>query len=134
MTEKLAAVAPARTPLRLPAACAAFGVGLVFVVSGADKLFEHAVGTAHFSAWGFPLPGVTVALAGVIELGGGLLLMGGLGVRGASLVLGAEMTIVWVLAGLHAGHEQLVVPLVLALACALLARSARRAARAAAQA
>jgi uncharacterized membrane protein YphA (DoxX/SURF4 family) len=134
VTEKLAAVAPARTPLRLPAACAAFGVGLVFVVSGADKLFEHAAGAAQFSAWGFPLPGVTVALAGVVELGGGLLLMGGLGVRGASLVLGVEMTIVWVLAGLHAGHEQLVVPLVLALACALLARSARRAARAAAQA
>ncbi|MEA2305584.1 MAG: DoxX [Solirubrobacteraceae bacterium] len=129
MTEKLGPHVPSRTPLGLPAACAAFGVGLVFVVSGADKLLEHATAAAHFASWAFPLPGVTVVVAGALELAGGLLLMGGLAVRGSALVLAVEMGVVWVLAGAHAGHEQLVVPLALALTCGALAHAAARAER-----
>jgi putative oxidoreductase len=64
-------------------------LGLIFVLSGFGKLtgFDGAVG--YVASYGLPMPQVLAALAIVVELGGGLLLVFGFLTRWAALALAA---------------------------------------------
>ena len=54
-------------------------VGLVFVVSGAAKLFQHQLFAAKFAGWGVPAPDVSVLAVGALEIVcGGLFALGAL--------------------------------------------------------
>ena len=43
-------------------------VGLIFVVAGAAKLFQHATFAAKFAGWGVPVPDVSVLVVGALEI------------------------------------------------------------------
>jgi uncharacterized membrane protein YphA (DoxX/SURF4 family) len=64
---------------------------VVFVVFGAGKFANHASELASFRSYGLALPDVFVSAIGVLELGGGLLLLAGRWVRLAALALAADM-------------------------------------------
>ncbi len=54
-------------------------VGLVFVLAGAAKLFQHDVFAANFARWGVPAPNVSVLVVGALEIVcGGLFALGAL--------------------------------------------------------
>lgn len=54
-------------------------VGLVFVVAGAAKLFQHDVFAANFARWNVPEPGIAVLVVGALEIVcGGLFALGAL--------------------------------------------------------
>jgi uncharacterized membrane protein YphA (DoxX/SURF4 family) len=72
-----------RSRSSLAQAAFAFGLGLVFAASGATKLLVPQGPVADFQRWGLPLPHLLVTVAGVLELGGALLLIGDVGVRAA---------------------------------------------------
>ena len=65
-------------------------LALLFVFSGADKLFFHTVANAgYMQAVGIPLAGLLVYLAGLVEFAGGLLLAFGYQARIAAALLAA---------------------------------------------
>ncbi len=54
-------------------------VGLLFVVAGAAKLFEHDMALANFTRWGVPDPNVSVLVVGALEIVcGGMFALGAL--------------------------------------------------------
>src|SRR5271163_189117 len=59
-------------------------IGLPFPMSGLSKLAAIGPTTEMISAAGLPLPPLALALAVVVELGGGLLLVSGFWTRGAA--------------------------------------------------
>lgn len=60
----------------------------VFIWSGFDKLFLHTEGNVgYIQAYHLPFAGALVYLAGLLELGGGLLLLAGYKARIAALAL-----------------------------------------------
>jgi putative oxidoreductase len=61
----------------------------IFLISGVGKLFNPAGTIGYISAVGLPLPEVGYALAVVVEIGGGLLLIAGYRTRVAALALAA---------------------------------------------
>jgi putative oxidoreductase len=65
-------------------------LAFIFVWSGADKLFLHTAGTAQYmQAQGVPLSGLLVYAAGLVELGGGILLAVGYRAKIAAALLAA---------------------------------------------
>jgi len=71
-------------------------VGLLFVASGAAKLFDHAQASADFARWGVPSPDISVLLVAALEIiCGGLFALGALtrpvGLLLATLCVGAAI-------------------------------------------
>jgi putative oxidoreductase len=78
--------------------------GGVFVVFGLAKFVNHASELASFESYGLPAPKVFVVLIGVIELGGGLLLLAGILTRPAALVLAGDMVGAILVSGIAKGE------------------------------
>ncbi|HYL87614.1 MAG TPA: DoxX family protein [Burkholderiales bacterium] len=67
---------------------ARIALAFIFAWSGADKLFMHTAGTVQYmQAAGLPLASLLVYPAGLLELGGGLLIVFGYRARAAALLL-----------------------------------------------
>ncbi|WP_375783328.1 DoxX family protein [Bradyrhizobium sp. Pha-3] len=62
-------------------------IGLPFAMSGLSKLGAYAATTGLISAVGLPFPPLAFAVAVVVELGGGLLLIAGYQARAVALAL-----------------------------------------------
>jgi putative oxidoreductase len=62
-------------------------IGLPFAMSGFGKLAAYGKTTAMIAAVGLPVPPLAYALAVVLELGGGLLLIAGYQVRPVAIAL-----------------------------------------------
>jgi len=103
--------------------------GLVFLVFGIGKFSSHGSEVAAFESYGLPAPDLFVYLVGVLEVGGGILLLLGLLVRPTALLLGANMAGAIIVSGLGEGEvvpSLTLAPLLLA-AMAYLLLSRRRA-------
>jgi putative oxidoreductase len=90
--------------------------GLVFVAFSMGKFFRHDAESSAFEDYGVPFADVTTYLVGLVELGGGLMLVLGLGTRLAALALTCNMAVAISTAGRIEGG-----PIHLILAPALLA-------------
>ena len=101
---------------RIEATVAALA-GAIFVVAGLAKFVLYGWELDAFRRFGLPAPEAFVIAAGVIEVGGGLLLLTRRHVVPAALILAATMAIAVVVSGFVAGD---VIPS-LTLAPALLA-------------
>jgi NADH dehydrogenase len=77
--------------------CAA---AIVFLIFGVSKFVNHAAELASFRHYPVPAPGTVVYAVGVIEIGGGLLLLVGLLTRLTALALAADMLGAIVVSGL----------------------------------
>ena len=77
--------------------CAA---AIVFLIFGVGKFVNHAAELASFRHYPVPAPGTVVYAVGVLEIGGGLLLLAGLLTRLAALALAADMLGAIVVSGL----------------------------------
>jgi putative oxidoreductase len=62
-------------------------IGLPFAMSGFGKLAAYGATTAYIAAAGLPVPPLAYAIAVLVELGGGLLLVAGYQARSVALVL-----------------------------------------------
>src|SRR5437660_4789957 len=62
-------------------------IGLVFLVSGLGKLTSFGPTTAYIASVGLPLPQLGWAIAVILEVGGGLLLILGFRVREVAIAL-----------------------------------------------
>ncbi|MBN9510565.1 MAG: DoxX family protein [Alphaproteobacteria bacterium] len=62
-------------------------MSLIFILSGWGKLFAAGGTIGYIAAHNLPLPAVAYAIAVIVELGGGLLLLTGLFTRPVALVL-----------------------------------------------
>ena len=62
-------------------------IGLPFAMSGFGKLAAYGKTTAMIAAVGLPVPPLAFAVAVIVELGGGLLLVAGYQVRFAAIAL-----------------------------------------------
>src|SRR5262249_7140447 len=74
------------------AALTRWAAGIIFLVFGVAKFSDHAAELASFRHYPLPAPEVFVYLAGVIEIGGGPLLIIGLLTPPAAPALAAGMT------------------------------------------
>ena len=88
----------------------------MFVGFGIGKFVNHADEVASFDFYGLPSPDLFTYAVGVVELGGGLLLIAGLLTRPAALILAGDMVGAIIVSGV--AHGEL---LSLTLAPALLA-------------
>src|SRR5215467_9199173 len=82
------------------AALTRWAAGIIFLVFGIAKFSDHAAELASFRHYPLPAPGAFVYLVGVIEIGGGLLLIMGLLTRLAAVALAADMIGAIVISGL----------------------------------
>jgi len=62
-------------------------IGLPFAMSGFGKLVAYGATTAYIASAGLPVPPLAYAIAVLVELGGGLLLIAGYQARSVALVL-----------------------------------------------
>ena len=62
-------------------------LGLPFAMSGFGKLAAYGATTAYIASAGLPVPPVAYAIAVLVELGGGLLLIAGYQARSVALTL-----------------------------------------------
>jgi putative oxidoreductase len=85
-------------------ALARWAAGVIFLVFGVTKFSGHAAELASFRHYPLPAPEVFVYLVGVVEIGGGLLLIMGLRTRLAALALAADMLGAIVVSGLARGE------------------------------
>lgn len=90
--------------------------GLIFVLLSLPKFFLHEFELAEFVRFGLPDSSLIVYLVGLLELGGGLMLIMGLATRLAALGLAVNMIGAIATAGVQVGG-----PFHLGLAPALLA-------------
>jgi putative oxidoreductase len=95
-------------------------VGLVFVVFGAGKFTQHATEVDSFRTYGLPSPDAFVYAIGVLEIGGGLMLISGLLLPLAALALAGDMVGAIVVSGIGEG-EWISLTLAPALLVAMLA-------------
>jgi putative oxidoreductase len=95
---------PTRGPGAIAALVARLAGGVVFVVFGLGKFVNRASEVDSFRDYGLPAPEAFVAVIGVIELVGGLLLILGLATRPAALVLAADMVGAIVVSGIALGE------------------------------
>jgi len=72
---------------------------VVFVSAGVGHLTDHDAEVVDFRRYEVPLPSLAVWVVGVVEVGGGLLLVAGLFVRAAAVLLAADMVGVVATAG-----------------------------------
>jgi putative oxidoreductase len=72
--------------------------GAIYVAFGLAKFVSHASEAASFRFYGLPSPDAFTYFVGVVELGGGVLLLLGLLTRPAALVLAGNMIGVLVVA------------------------------------
>jgi uncharacterized membrane protein YphA (DoxX/SURF4 family) len=86
--------------------------GVIFVIAGLPKLLAFDWELAVFVALGLPKPEVWVIAAGVIEIGGGALLIARRAVSAAAVMLGTTMAVAIVVSGI--GHGDIVPSLTLA--------------------
>jgi putative oxidoreductase len=77
-----------------------WAAGIIFLIFGVAKFSNHAAELASFRHYPLPAPELFVCLVGVIEIGGGLLLIIGLLTRLAALALAADMIGAIVISGL----------------------------------
>ncbi|MBA3936206.1 MAG: DoxX family protein [Planctomycetes bacterium] len=68
-------------------------LGLIFIGTGWGKLSDFPHTVENFTNWGFVLPGVNAAMAGLTELIGGILLVAGLGTRIGAAMLAGTMAV-----------------------------------------
>jgi len=73
---------------------------IVFLIFGVSKFVNLGAELASFRHYPVPAPGMVVYAVGVIEIGGGLLLLAGLLTRLAALALAADMLGAIVVSGL----------------------------------
>jgi putative oxidoreductase len=78
--------------------------GVIFVVFGIGKFVRHASELASFRSYDLPVPGLLVIAVGVIEIGGGALLISGRLVRPTALMLAGDMIGAIVVSGLAKGE------------------------------
>lgn len=78
--------------------------GAIFVVFGIGKFSQHGHEVASFESYGLPSPDILVYLIGVLEVGGGVLLIAGLATRLAALLLAGSMVGAIVASGIGAGE------------------------------
>lgn len=83
---------------------ARLGAGAVFVIFGAAKFTNHGTEVGSFRTYRLPSPDAFVYAIGIIELGGGVLLIAGLATRIASLVLAGDMIGAIVVSGIGQGE------------------------------
>jgi putative oxidoreductase len=62
-------------------------IGFPFAMSGFSKLAAYGATTAYIASAGLPVPPLAYAIAVLVELGGGLLLIAGYQARSVALVL-----------------------------------------------
>ncbi|MCP3445615.1 DoxX family protein [Bradyrhizobium sp. CCGUVB14] len=62
-------------------------IGLPFVFTGVGKLASYGATTAYIASAGLPVPPAAYAIAVLVELGGGLLLIAGYQARSVALAL-----------------------------------------------
>jgi putative oxidoreductase len=62
-------------------------IGLPFAMSGFGKVVAYGATTAYIASAGLPVPPVAYAIAVLVELGGGLLLIAGYQARSVALAL-----------------------------------------------
>ena len=62
-------------------------IGLPFAMSGFGKLATYGATTAYIAAAGLPVPPAAYAIAVLVELGGGLLLIAGYQARSVALAM-----------------------------------------------
>ena len=86
------------------AALTRWAAGIIFLIFGTAKFSNHAAELASFRHYPLPAPEVFVYLVGVVEIGGGLLLIMGLLTRLAALALAADMIGAIVISGLARGE------------------------------
>jgi putative oxidoreductase len=94
--------------------------GVVFVSFGVGKFVNHASEAASFRGYGLPDPSLFTDVIGVLELGGGALLLVGLAARLAALFLAGDMVGAIVTSGLLHG-ETISLTLAPALLLAMIA-------------
>ena len=78
--------------------------GAVFVLFGIGKFVSHDSELASFRHYGLPLPQAMVIIIGLVEIGGGALLVCGRLVRPAALVLAGDMIGAILVAGIGRGE------------------------------
>src|SRR5881227_184316 len=86
------------------AALARVAAGAVFVVFGVGKFTAHASEVDSFRTYGLPEPDLFVYAIGVLEVGGGLLLIAGLATRLAALALAGDMVGAIIASGIGEGE------------------------------
>ena len=78
--------------------------GVVFVIFGVGKFSQHATEVDSFRTYGLPSPDAFVYAIGVLEIGGGLLLVAGLLTRLAALALAGDMAGAIAVSGIGQGE------------------------------
>jgi putative oxidoreductase len=104
-------------------AFARVAAGVVFLVFGAAKFTSHGSEVDSFDKYGLPEPDALVYLIGVLEVGGGLLLVAGLLTRLVALALAGDMVVAIVVSGIKEGEvvpSLTLAPLLLVIMLALL--------------
>ena len=86
------------------AAVARVAASAVFVAFGIGKFTSHGTEVASFRDYGLPVPDAFVYAIGVLEIGGGLLLLAGLLTRLAALALAGDMVGAIALSGIGQGE------------------------------
>lgn len=66
----------------------------LFIWSGFGKLVGYAAATGYIASKGMPMPGVLAALAVLVELGGGILLLIGLKARWVALAFALFLIVI----------------------------------------
>ena len=94
--------------------------GLVFFAFGIGKFTQHAREVDSFRSYGLPSPDAFVYAIGVLEIGGGLMLISGLLLPLAALALAGDMVGAIVVSGIGEG-EWISLTLAPALLVAMLA-------------
>ncbi len=86
--------------------------GVIFVVAGLVKFVFHGWELHAFRSFGLPWPFALEIVAGVVEIGGGLLLLTSRGVVPATIVLAFTMVVAIISSGI--GHGDVIPSLTLA--------------------
>jgi uncharacterized membrane protein YphA (DoxX/SURF4 family) len=103
--------------------------GAIFVVAGLVKFVAHGWELDAFRRFGLPAPDALVIVAGVVEMGGGALLLARRLVVPTAAVLAVTMTVAVVVSGFGAGDvipSLTLAPALLAAMLFLLARGVSR--------
>lgn len=111
------------------AARVAIVTGAIFVIAGLPKFVAFRWEVANFTGFGLPTPEAWVVAAGLIEIGGGTLLIARRWVTASSLVLAMTMAVAIGVSGIRCGDvfPSLTLAPALLVACIYLAVRARAA-------